>query len=88
MASTAAERKAKQRQEMLKKGFTRKDLWLSKESLEVIEKFKSEHKLSSNDEAINLLLKTIVVIEKFKSEHKFNTIDEVINLFLKSLNEC
>ncbi|HCW3779032.1 TPA: hypothetical protein OXK66_003698, partial [Acinetobacter baumannii] len=56
MASTAAERKAKQRQEMLKKGFTRKDLWLSKESLEVIEKFKSEHKLSSNDEAINLLL--------------------------------
>ncbi|BDE26211.1 hypothetical protein OCUAc20_47110 (plasmid) [Acinetobacter baumannii] len=44
--------------------------------------------MSSNDEAINLLLKTIVVIEKFKSEHKFNTIDEVINLFLKSLNEC
>ena len=38
MAQTAAERKAKQRQEMLEKGFVRKDLWLSKESLDLIEK--------------------------------------------------
>ncbi len=59
MASTAAERKAKQRQEMLKKGFTRKDLWLSKESLEVIEKFKSEHKFNTIDEVINLFLKSL-----------------------------
>lgn len=57
MASTAAERKAKQRQEMLDKGFTRKDLWLSKESLELIEKYKSEHNLKSNDEAINQIVK-------------------------------
>lgn len=60
MASTAAERKAKQRQEMLEKGFVRKDLWLSKESLEIIEKFKADHDLKSNDEAINQILKTLI----------------------------
>lgn len=57
MAQTAAERKAKQRQEMLEKGFMRKDIWLSKESLETIEKYKIEHDLKSNDEALNQLLK-------------------------------
>lgn len=56
MAQTAAERKAKQRQEMLEKGFVRKDLWLSKESLEIIEKYKIEHNLKSSDKAINQLL--------------------------------
>lgn len=56
MASTAAERKAKQRQEMLEKGFVRKDLWLSKENLETIEKHKIEHNLKSIDEALNQLL--------------------------------
>lgn len=59
MAQTAAERKAKQRQEMLEKGFLRKDLWLSKESLETIEKYKIEHDLKSNDEALNQLLKAL-----------------------------
>jgi NTP pyrophosphatase (non-canonical NTP hydrolase) len=59
MAQTAAERKAKQRQEMLEKGFVRKDLWLSKESLETIEKYKKEHDLKSNDEALNQLLKAL-----------------------------
>jgi hypothetical protein len=59
MASTVAERKAKQRQEMLEKGFIRKDLWLSKESLEKIEKYKTEHNLKSNDEAINQLLNAL-----------------------------
>lgn len=57
MAQTAAERKAKQRQEMLEKGFIRKDLWLSKNSLEIIDKYKAEHGLRSNDEAINEILK-------------------------------
>ncbi|RDF39047.1 hypothetical protein [Acinetobacter baumannii] len=56
MATTAAERKAKQRREMLEKGLVRKDLWLSKESLEVIENFKSVNELKSNDEAINQIL--------------------------------
>lgn len=56
MATTAAERKAKQRKEMLEKGLVRKDLWLSKESLEVIENFKSVNELKSNDEAINKIL--------------------------------
>ena len=56
MAQTAAERKAKQRQEMLEKGFVRKDLWLSKENLETIEKHKIEHNLKSIDEALNRLL--------------------------------
>ncbi|MBJ8450352.1 hypothetical protein I6M90_00810 [Acinetobacter bereziniae] len=59
MATTAAERKAKQRQEMIDKGFVRKDLWLSKESIEAIEKYKTENNLKSNDEAINLILKTL-----------------------------
>lgn len=59
MAQTAAERKAKQRQEMLEKGFVRKDLWLSKESLETIERYKIEHNLKSNDEALNQILKAL-----------------------------
>ena len=59
MAQTAAERKAKQRQEMLDKGFVRKDLWLSKESLDLIEKHKIEHNLKSNDEALNQILKAL-----------------------------
>ena len=56
MASGAAERKAKQRQEMLDKGFVRKDLWLSKESVELIEKYKVENELKSYDDALNQLL--------------------------------
>ena len=59
MASTAAERKAKQRQEMLDKGFSRKDLWLSKESISRIEKYKADHNLKSNDDAINQILETL-----------------------------
>ncbi|MBJ8474342.1 hypothetical protein [Acinetobacter bereziniae] len=59
MATTSAERKRKQRQEMTDKGFVRKDLWLSKESIEAIEKYKTEHNLKSNDEAINLILKAL-----------------------------
>ncbi|MCU4483648.1 hypothetical protein [Acinetobacter ursingii] len=59
MAQTAAERKAKQRQEMLEKGFVRKDLWLSKESLDLIEKYKIENNLKSNDDALNQLLKAL-----------------------------
>jgi len=59
MAQTAAERKAKQRQEMLEKGFVRKDLWLSKESLDLIEKYKTENNLKSNDDALNQLLKAL-----------------------------
>jgi hypothetical protein len=56
MASSAAERKAKQRQEMLEKGFIRKDIWLSKESIELVEKFKNENNLKSYDDAVNQLL--------------------------------
>lgn len=59
MAQTAAERKAKQRQEMLEKGFVRKDFWLSKESLDLIEKYKIENNLKSNDDALNQLLKAL-----------------------------
>lgn len=59
MAQTAAERKAKQRQDMLEKGFVRKDIWLSKENIEAIERYKTKHDLKSNDEAINQLIKTL-----------------------------
>lgn len=60
MASTTAERKAKQRQEKLEKGFIRKDIWLSKESIELIEKFKNENNLKSYDDAVNQLLLKII----------------------------
>lgn len=56
MTSTAAERKAKQRKEMLVKGFTRKDFWLNQESIEKLEAIKKEKGLT-NDEAINLIIK-------------------------------
>ena len=59
MAQTAAERKAKQRQEMLEKGFVRKDLWLSRESLEIVDKFKADNELKSIDDAVNELLKAL-----------------------------
>jgi hypothetical protein len=59
MAQTAADRKAKQRQEMLEKGFVRKDIWLSKENLDLIQKYKIENNLKSSDEAINQLLKAL-----------------------------
>lgn len=59
MASSAAERKAKQRQEMLEKGFERKDFWITKESLEIIDRFKKEHALKSRDEALNQLLQKL-----------------------------
>lgn len=60
MASTAAERKAKQRREMLDKGFSRKDFWLSKKSISRLEKYKADHNLKSNDEAINQILKALI----------------------------
>ena len=59
MAQTTAERKAKQRQEMIEKGFVRKDMWLSKESIEVIEAYKIKHELKSNDEALNQIIKDL-----------------------------
>lgn len=59
MALTAAQRKAKQREEMLAKGFERKDFWLTKDSLELIENYKKEHNLKSRDEALNELLKAL-----------------------------
>ena len=59
MAQTAAERKAKQRQDMLEKGFVRKDLWLSRESLEIVDKFKADNELKSIDDAVNELLKAL-----------------------------
>jgi len=59
MATTAAERKAKQRQEMLEKGFVRKDLWLSEESIRKIEEYKVEHNLKSYDDALNKMLSSL-----------------------------
>lgn len=59
MATTAAERKAKQRQEMLEKGFVRKDLWLLEESIKKIENYKNAHNLKSNDEALNKILSSL-----------------------------
>ncbi|RKG30961.1 hypothetical protein [Acinetobacter tianfuensis] len=63
MASTAAERKAKQRQEMIDKGFTRKDLWFSKNTIEIIEKYKKDNNLKSIDEAVNDMIPKIGAIK-------------------------
>lgn len=57
MATTSAERQAKFRQEMTSKGFVRKNLWLSKESIEILENYIKSNDLKSIDDAVNLLIK-------------------------------
>ncbi|RCT89700.1 hypothetical protein [Acinetobacter baumannii] len=60
MASTSAERKRKQRNRMLEKGYSRKDFWLTKTSVELIEQYKADKKLDSNDDALNKLLDILI----------------------------
>lgn len=57
MSKTPAQRKSKQRQEMVEKGYKRKDLWLTPESIRILENFKAAGDFSSLDEALNQLLR-------------------------------
>ena len=60
MASTAAERKRKEREEKKEQGMVQKSIWLQPENLKIIENYKEkhsdkDHKVSDED-AINELI--------------------------------
>lgn len=59
MASTAAERKATETKRKAEQGFRRKSFWLSEYEFKIIEKFKKDNDLKTNDEALQQILKTI-----------------------------
>ena len=59
MASTAAERKAEEVKRKAEKGLKRRSFWLNDESMGIIEKYKKDNDLKTNDDAINQLLKTL-----------------------------
>lgn len=59
MASTAAERKAAETQRKAEQGFKRKSFWLSDDDFNVIEKFKKDNGLKTNDEALQQILKAL-----------------------------
>lgn len=56
MASTAAERKAKEREEKKAQGMTQKAIWLLPETTKIIEKYKVANNCTDED-AINELIK-------------------------------
>lgn len=59
MASTAAERKAAETERKSKKGLKRRSFWLSEFECKIIEKFKKDNDLKTNDEALRQLLKAL-----------------------------
>jgi alpha-amylase/alpha-mannosidase (GH57 family) len=56
MASTAAERKAKERLQKKSQGMVLKQIWLLPETIKIIEKFKDQYDCTDED-AINELIK-------------------------------
>ena len=56
MASTAAERKAKERQLKKEQGLVLKSIWFKPEVMRIIEDFKEKHNCTDED-AINELIK-------------------------------
>lgn len=59
MASTAAERKAKETQRKAEMGLKRRSFWLSDEDIKIIESFKKINNLRTNDEALQQILKNL-----------------------------
>lgn len=59
MASTAAERKAKETQRKAEMGLKRRSFWLSEDEFKIIENFKLRNKLKTNDEALRQMLKAL-----------------------------
>lgn len=56
MASTAAERKAEETKRKAEQGLKRRSFWLTDETMKMIEKYKSDNGLKTNDEAVNDLI--------------------------------
>ncbi|QOW46436.1 MULTISPECIES: hypothetical protein [Acinetobacter] len=56
MAQTAAERKAKEREEKKSLGMTQKAIWLLPETMKIIEAYKDKFN-ATDEEAINELIK-------------------------------
>lgn len=56
MASTAAERKAKEREEKKAQGMMQKAIWFKPEVIKIIESYKTEFG-ATDEEAINELIK-------------------------------
>lgn len=59
MASTSAERKAKETHRKAEMGLKRRSFWLSDEDIKIIESFKKSNDLKSNDEALQQILKAL-----------------------------
>ena len=59
MASTAAERKAKETQRKAEMGLKRRSFWLSDEDIKIIVSFKKSNNLRTNDEALQQILKSL-----------------------------
>lgn len=66
MASTAAERKRKEREEKKEQGMVQKSFWLSEDEVKVIESFKQNNELKTNDEALQQILKAIKEMQDSK----------------------
>ena len=66
MASTAAERKRKEREEKKEQGMVQKSFWLSEDEVKVIESFKQNNELKTNDEALQQILKAIKKMQDSK----------------------
>ena len=66
MASTAAERKRKEREEKKEQGMVQKSFWLSEDEVKVIESFKQNNELKTNDEALQQILNAIKEMQDSK----------------------
>ena len=66
MASTAAERKAAETQRKAEQGLKRKSFWLSQDEFKIIESFKQNNELKTNDEALQQILKAIKEMQDSK----------------------
>ena len=64
MATTAAERKAQERQRKKEQGMVLKQIWLLPETIQIIEKYKKRNSDNdckvSDEDAINELIKTLI----------------------------
>ena len=56
MARTATERKAAETQRKAEIGLKRKSFWLSEDEFKIIESFKQNNELKTNDEALQQIL--------------------------------
>lgn len=59
MSNANAKRKSIETQRKALEGIYRRSFWLNDQNIAVIQKFKEKHKLKTNDEAIQLILKSL-----------------------------